>query len=71
MYGNAPRQTHGEQMCYRKPGIARHMTPGLFTVCCEHGICHGFMLLLKPESEAQAFDVFFNRMRLGMARPSA
>jgi hypothetical protein len=60
----ADRQSHNaDDDCKRVPG-RRHqaLSPGIFTVFCEHGICLGFQLLRDPESERVPFQMFYTRL---------
>ena len=37
------------------------LSPGVFTVLCKHGICHGFQLLDSAESPKTAFDLVLTK----------
>ena len=37
------------------------LSPGVFTVLCEHGICHGFQLMDSAESPKTAFDLILTK----------
>ena len=52
-----------ERILCKKYISKRHPTlsPGVFTVLCEHGFCHGFTLMDKNESPRTPFDILTTR----------
>lgn len=51
--------------CFREPGKARILTPGVLTLLCEHGITHGFSVLREHESERHVFEMLLSRFPRG------
>ena len=41
----------------------QNLSPGIFTFLCNHGVCHGFTLMDKPESPKTAFDILVTRFK--------
>lgn len=42
----------------------RHFTPGMFIMCCPHGLCLGFELLTKFEGPLTLFRLLYRRMKV-------
>jgi hypothetical protein len=59
------KSSESVEHCFRKKESTRHLTSGLLTIFCPHGICHGFTLLKDAESERDVFQLFFTRCKDG------
>ena len=38
-----------------------HLTPGIFTIYCPHGVCYGFEIMTRCESPRHPFNIFMSR----------
>lgn len=54
--------------CTRLELPTHRFTQAVMTIFCEHGKCVGFFVLVDPESEGDAFDLFLCRTQAGTHR---
>ena len=50
-----------EDSCRKASYGHPHLTPGIFTIYCPHGICYGFEVMRKCESPQHPFRIFTTR----------
>ena len=64
-YGADRYKRTNEQRLLCNKITRRHQTlsPGLFTVFCPHGVCHGFTLMDRPESPRTAFEILVTKFK--------
>ena len=62
-YGADRTANNDEDHCNKYSYGHRTLSPGIFTILCNHGICHGFQLMDKPESPRTAFDILVTRFK--------
>jgi hypothetical protein len=54
-----------EAVCEKVISRRSTLSPGVFTILCEHGICYGFKALDKAESPDVPFSIFKTRFKEG------
>ena len=47
--------------CHKYPDSHPVLTPGIFTIYCQHGICYGFQVMDSHESPCYPFKIFRSR----------
>ena len=55
------KNTENEDACRKYSSTHPTLTPGIFTVYCEHGICCGFEVMQSHESPKHPFNIFLTR----------
>lgn len=50
-----------EEFCRKETHSHNSLTPGLFTIFCEHQVCLGFSLMQQVESPRTPFDILLER----------
>lgn len=61
------RRYHGNggmETCIKFEKGSKKFTPGIWSLLCQHGVCHGFTFLRKHEGPSTPFELFYDRFKI-------
>lgn len=65
-YFETARKNHAHDGVCRKAdqatGANRFQVPGIFIICCSHGVVYGFHMMIDPEGRKDLFYILYERM---------